>query len=464
MSIRNRFVFGIAIVLLLFPDVHNASELNYDSEIDLEEEFFGENDFFEVFFIKSLPRSMTTAYENAFTVKTSGLLIRNAKTLDIITLEFLPANWNQCLFPTIQILDDNSPGHVTWNKRGQLVKSSIFHSANYEEALYLGTMNGAVRSTFLDWVTEEYIMKSQTFSPQSVCVYDTASFNPANETCPIKLRNWDSFVIRSLEMLSKYDVKLSTVLPMSGERITIQCASVSDKMLYHTKLPAYYHSFYTCMEAHSSLSYINAINTCATSAVNKQDGFNFINVGTNHYIRCGLGKSRQTSGMFATETYYLLPIPAPAEPSSYEADGSIYDVVVAVAIVVFLIFGVCAVLGEGYYASKKRIELLMPQERQRVMSTSDHMEGMMDELDSTEHGGVGMSERTMSNDFSSTKSMSMEVSVGEVGKVEEGGGQLLKNMLNKVKSQRSGGGSGSVSGGRSAYTSLTTADDDEGHV
>jgi len=451
---------NISFVVLLFSEVHNASELTFDNEIDLEEEFFGENDFFEIFFIKSLPRSMTTAYENAFTVKTSGLLIRNAKTLDVITLEYLPANWNQCLFPTNQILDDNSPGHVTWDKRGQLVKSTSFHSNNYEEALYLGTMNGAVRATFLDWVTEEYITKSQTFSPQSVCVYETANFNPANESCPIKLHNWDSFVIHSLRMLSKYDVKLSTVLPMSGERITIQCASVSDKMLYHTKLPAYYHTFYTCMEAHASLSYINAINTCATSAVNKQDGFNFINVGTNHYVRCGLGKSKQTSGMFATETYYLLPIPSPSEPSSYEADGSIYDVIVAVAIVVFLIVGICAVLGEGYYASKRRIDLLLPRSRQRVASTSDHSDGMTDELDSTEHGMTSMHRKMIPSDLDSTKAMSMEVSMGVVGKSDETGGQMLQNMLNKVKSKSKGGGTG----GRSAYTSLTTSDDDEGHV
>jgi hypothetical protein len=90
---------------------------------------------------------------------------------------------------------------------------------------------------------------------------------------------------------------------------------VSDKMLYHTKLPAYYDSFYSCMRGafsyfsyllkqcyiysyflynfiymifqteHPTMSYIDAINTCATSSVNKQDGYNFVNVGNMHYIR-----------------------------------------------------------------------------------------------------------------------------------------------------------------------------------
>jgi hypothetical protein len=36
---------------------------------------------------------------------------------------------------------------------------------------------------------------------------------------------------------------------------------------------------------HPMMSYIDAINTCATSSVNKQDGYNFVNVGNMHYIR-----------------------------------------------------------------------------------------------------------------------------------------------------------------------------------
>lgn len=289
----------------------NIAEL----ELVLEEEFYGEDDFFEIYFIKSIAKSMTTEYENSFMVKTSGLLLRNIKTLDVVTLEFLPLNWEQSFFPKIQVLDDSSPGPVTWDKTGKLLVRYEFHPSDYEEALYLGTMNGAVRKTYLSWITTEYIDKPQMFSPQSVCVYKTANLSPVNESCPISLHNWDTFVMHSLEMLSKFDVKLSSVMPVSGDRITIQCSSVSDKMLYHTKLPAYYDSFYSCMRGafsyfsyllkqcyiysyflynfiymifqteHPTMSYIDAINTCATSSVNKQDGYNFVNVGNMHYIR-----------------------------------------------------------------------------------------------------------------------------------------------------------------------------------
>lgn len=236
-------------IVVFFSEANIVKQAPSDDQNNPDrQDLFGEHDFFEIYFVKSYPKSMTTAYENSFTVQTSGLLIRNIKTLDVLTLEYLPANWDNCFFPTIQILENQSAGHVTWNKTGQLVKSHHLHAADFAEALFLGTMNGVVRASFLDWVTKEYVDKPQTFSPQSVCVYKTVTLTPVNESCPVSLNNWDTFVIQSLDVLAKYDVKISSILPVSGNRITIQCSSVSDRLLYHTKLPSYYKSFYSCME------------------------------------------------------------------------------------------------------------------------------------------------------------------------------------------------------------------------
>jgi hypothetical protein len=272
--------FTLVLALLLDEINHTTAQTGDAREKEnLEDEFFGENDFFEIYFIKSYPKSMTTAYENSFTVQTSGLLIRNVKSLHVMTLEFLPANWENSFFPTIQLLDDNSAGHVTWDKTGQLVKRTSFNSADYQQALYLGTMNGEVRSTFLDWVSDEYLKKKQTFSPQAVCEYETATLTPekTDVSCPISLRNWDTFVIKSLQMLSKYDVKISSVLPVSGQKVTIQCSSVSDKMLYHTKLPSYYQSFYQCMEGTSNEQECMSCMFCIDCVISLS-----ISVHTNH--------------------------------------------------------------------------------------------------------------------------------------------------------------------------------------
>ena len=216
-----------------------------------EEEFYGEKDFFEIYFIKSYPKSLTTKYQNSFTVKTSGLLIRDVQTLDVLTLQFLPANWEKCFFPVIQILDNGVAGHVAWDMTGQLVEKSTFEITEYEQALYLGSMNGVVRTTFLDWVHEEFKNKKQNFSPISVCEYASPSINPTVEddlACPVRVNNWDSFVERSLEILAGFDVKMSSVIPPMGSRFLVQCSSVSERILYRTDLPSYYQSFYQCME------------------------------------------------------------------------------------------------------------------------------------------------------------------------------------------------------------------------
>ena len=163
-----------------------------------------------------------------------------------------------------------------------------------------------------------------------------------------------------------------------------------------------------------------------------------------------MGKSRKTSGLFATETYYLLSIPAPSEPYSYEADGSIYDIIVAVAILLFLVVGLCMMVGEGYYASKMRIELLQPKGREgRVSLTGDHIDGMMDELDCTEHGEV------LSRELGHSKTTSMVVSSGEFRSANDDKKDILHKMLRKVQNKGNG-----MSSGGTKYTSLTTDEDD----
>lgn len=213
--------------------------------LQLEEEF-GEDDFFEIYFIRSLPKSMTSGYENSFTVKTSGLLIRDVKNLDVLTLEFLPSNWEQCFFPSIE-----EAGHATWDVTGHLVMQSTFDASKYEQALYLGTMNGEVRASFLKWVIDLYVNKKQTFAPQSICNYKSATLTPDPDddgvTCIVTQRNWDSFVEKCLLILSKYDVKISSVLPVKGKKIIVECSSLSDKFLYHSKLPSFYQNLYACM-------------------------------------------------------------------------------------------------------------------------------------------------------------------------------------------------------------------------
>ena len=259
MSSKLILAFSLLINLLSFGHVTYAQTRGGEREdLQLEEEF-GENDYFEIYFIQSFPKSMTVAYDNSFTLQTSGLLIRDVKSFEVITLEFLPANWEQCFFPSIQVLDDNSAGHITWDMSGKLVKRTSFEVTDYEHALYLGTMNGVVRSTFLQWVKEQYIMKKQSFFPQSICMYrsGTATFTPDKDTddvsCLVTHRNWDTFVEKSLQILSKYDVKMSSLMPIQGKKLVIECASLSDKLLYHSKLPLYYQSLYACMAGNATL-------------------------------------------------------------------------------------------------------------------------------------------------------------------------------------------------------------------
>ena len=36
---------------------------------------------------------------------------------------------------------------------------------------------------------------------------------------------------------------------------------------------------------HSDLAYVTAVNTCATSEVQNLGGYNYINIGSKHYVR-----------------------------------------------------------------------------------------------------------------------------------------------------------------------------------
>jgi hypothetical protein len=139
---------------------------------------------------------------------------------------------------------------------------------------------------------------------------------------------------------------------------------------------------------------------------------------------------------------------------------------VAIAIIVFLVAGLFAVMGKGYYTSKKRIEQLQPRKPRTVSSTSDHLEGQMDDLDSTEHGGFDKNTLEFNTDIRETK---MHTAAGEGGgsrkegssssSSSSGGGghnkQFVLNMINRVKSRRDSGG------GDAVYASLTTLEDED---
>ena len=251
-------------------------EEDIDEEAGEEEEAeeFDESDFFEVYFLRSYPKPLTSAYQNSFRLSSSALLLRYSE-LTLLSLEdgdegeaermepssslllqFLPFNWEGSFFPDISPVGDSPHDHVQWNKTAHVVVSDRFFPSEWAEALYLGRINGAVRSSYLRWVKQTYMRHDMLFSPQYVCEYKSEDlFAPLGEglnaSCPIQLINWDTFVVKSLEVLSRYDVKLSSVLPLMGQKIIIQCASVSEKFLYEDKIPAYYRSFYSCMKGSS---------------------------------------------------------------------------------------------------------------------------------------------------------------------------------------------------------------------
>ncbi len=66
--------------------------------------------------------------------------------------------------------------------------------------------------------------------------------------CPTTIKNWDTFIIESLKVLTMYDVKISSIMPLTGSKLIFQCSSahdlssVTDHMLFK-----YYKSFYACM-------------------------------------------------------------------------------------------------------------------------------------------------------------------------------------------------------------------------
>ena len=172
--------------------------------------------------------------------------------------------------------------------------------------------------------------------------------------------------------------------------------------------------------------------------------------------RCGLGKADENVGLFASETYYTLPIPSPSEPYTYEADRSTLDVLVAVTIVVFLVGGLFAVVGKGYYTSKKRIDKLKIRSRP-ARSTRDHSGDMMDDLDNTEHDKKLHSFENEASETNMEVSSYTQSSTGHRSNKNKNG-KLFHHMITKVKNKSNG------KGDSAKYSSLTTVDDDDDDI
>ena len=159
-------------------------------------------------------------------------------------------------------------------------------------------------------------------------------------------------------------------------------------------------------------------------------------------------------GLFASETYYELPIPRPSVPLSYEVEGSVFDKVVAVVMVLMLTLGLFALVFKGYQSSKRRIERVRPRTEPHHNMSMQYNKN--DELDDTRHGFSNGN----SSGFGKQKAVNMAVETANQapssGFDEEGSSnkEIFNTVMEKMKKKST------VSGVK--YESLRTLDDQFG--